>query len=327
MSNYIYSKAGQVGQVPFTVASVGDDVTIATDTQLTTTSGQYLPTFYYKNLTVNAGATLTTSNPCKGLIIIVSGTLTLNGKISMTARGYGSATLPTTDTVDLFTVGSMRRLGIHEVSFVAAERPLNATFPIGQQVSPVTPAGSNGSSGQTTMSCGGGGGSYYTASYQVSAGGLGYVFSGGSGACGAMPTGEAASWPSTTLVNYGLAGGYVSNSGNRWLGGAGNPGEGGTWNSLTSVGATGTGGLLIVVANTIQGTGQFVSKGSNGGASSGNYSGGAGSGGGIVFVRCITHNSFDYINGIDTSGGLSDKSGNFDGRDGGTGYQSFEVFA
>ena len=221
------------------------------------------------------------------------------------------------------------RYGIYEPHIIPEkptieDSPANATFPIGPQISPVTPAGSNGSSGQATLSCGGGGGSYYTASYQISAGGLGYVFSGGSGACGAV---ENASFAAVAPVNYGLAGGYCVYQTNHWLGGAGNPGEGGTWAGLTSIGQTGTGGLLIVVANIIQGTGKFVSKGSNGGASSGVYSGGAGSGGGIVFVRCVTNNSFDYGTGMDTTGGLATTEGTLDGKNGGEGYKSFEVFA
>jgi hypothetical protein len=166
MSNYIYSKRDQIpwGGIYSTDNST---TTITTNTQLSVSSGQYLPTFYYQNLTINAGVTLTTSNPCKGLILIVKGTLTLNGVISMTARGFGSASLPTPDTVDLYTLVNSRmlRLGIYEATQSPTDRPNNATFPIGQQVSPITPKGSNGSSGQNTLSCGGGGGSYNTGDY------------------------------------------------------------------------------------------------------------------------------------------------------------------
>ena len=317
--------------MPFTIpANNRTDATISVDTQLTTTSGQYLPTFYYRNLTVNSGVTLTTSNPCKGLILVVTGTLTLNGTISMTARGFGSATLPSPDAVNLYTLSHVRRIGLYE-PFEITDSPSNAIFPISTQTSPITPAGSNGSSGQMTLSCGGGGGSYGTTGYQVCPGGLGYVFSGGSGACGIY---GAASGDSrfTTIQpeNYGLTGGYAIYN-VPWLGGAGNPGGGGLispWGGLPSLGETGTGGLLIVVANIIQGTGKFVSKGSNGGASSvaGTYSGGGGSGGGIVFVRCVTNNSFDYGTGINTTGGLANTDGTWDAKNGGEGYKSFEVF-
>ena len=41
----------------------------------------------YNSLTVNAGHTITPDQPCRGMIIYVKGDCTVNGKISMTARG------------------------------------------------------------------------------------------------------------------------------------------------------------------------------------------------------------------------------------------------
>ena len=41
----------------------------------------------YSQLTVNSGYVLTTDQPCRGLFIMVTGNCTLNGSISMTARG------------------------------------------------------------------------------------------------------------------------------------------------------------------------------------------------------------------------------------------------
>jgi len=48
----------------------------------------------YNSLIVNAGHTLTPDQPCRGMIIYVKGDCTVNGKISMTARG--AAADPTT---------------------------------------------------------------------------------------------------------------------------------------------------------------------------------------------------------------------------------------
>ena len=48
----------------------------------------------YTSLTVNAGHTLTPDQPCRGMIIYVKGDCTVNGKISMSARG--AAANPTT---------------------------------------------------------------------------------------------------------------------------------------------------------------------------------------------------------------------------------------
>jgi hypothetical protein len=41
----------------------------------------------YTDLTINAGHTLTVSNRCKGLLVYVNGNCTINGTLSMTARG------------------------------------------------------------------------------------------------------------------------------------------------------------------------------------------------------------------------------------------------
>ena len=41
----------------------------------------------YSSLTVNSGATLTTDQPCRGLVIYVDGDCTINGTLSMDARG------------------------------------------------------------------------------------------------------------------------------------------------------------------------------------------------------------------------------------------------
>ena len=48
----------------------------------------------YNTLTVNAGHTITTDQPCRGMIIYVNGDCVVNGKISMTGRG--AAADPTT---------------------------------------------------------------------------------------------------------------------------------------------------------------------------------------------------------------------------------------
>ena len=68
------------------------DVTISGNTTLTVqnTNGSYdgdMVFKQYNTLTINAGQTLSTNVPCRGLFIYVRGNCTINGVIDMTARG------------------------------------------------------------------------------------------------------------------------------------------------------------------------------------------------------------------------------------------------
>jgi len=68
---------------------------ISSDTQLTVLNknGSYDGDYVlrqYTSLTINSGATLTTDQPCKGLFIYVEGNCTINGTLSMRARGAAS---------------------------------------------------------------------------------------------------------------------------------------------------------------------------------------------------------------------------------------------
>lgn len=68
---------------------------IATNTNLTVPNknGSYDGDYVvkqYSSLTINSGVTLTTDQPCKGLFIYVDGDCTINGTLSMRARGAAS---------------------------------------------------------------------------------------------------------------------------------------------------------------------------------------------------------------------------------------------
>jgi len=63
------------------------DVTISSNTSLAVTEDAGPAIVNYSTLTVNGSTTLTTDNRCKGLVIYVTGNCTINGTISMTARG------------------------------------------------------------------------------------------------------------------------------------------------------------------------------------------------------------------------------------------------
>jgi hypothetical protein len=67
-------------------------VTIASNTSLTVPNkvGSYdgdMLVRNYSSLTINSGVTLTTDQPCRGMLIYVTGNCTINGTLSMTARG------------------------------------------------------------------------------------------------------------------------------------------------------------------------------------------------------------------------------------------------
>jgi hypothetical protein len=76
-------------------SGVDGSVTISSNTNLVVPNkngsydGDYV-VMNYSSLTINSGVTLTTDQPCKGLLIYVSGDCTINGTISMRGRGAAS---------------------------------------------------------------------------------------------------------------------------------------------------------------------------------------------------------------------------------------------
>lgn len=312
----------------------------------------------YRNLTINNGSTLTTSNRCCGLVLVVDGDLTVNGTISMTARGanlqppsdhritnkllpgkevYYEIDIPATaDEIAAFLLKEKRRY--HSLDELPAiYRPtLYARGPQGNVYTPaadlgvIPAAGADGgaaisSSGAgntggagTSRKCGGGGSGGVYASGVSGAGGAGTCYSGGSGGGGARS--EAGG----DGGNYGGAGGAGGGPSNDCGGGgAGNPGgipksTGGK----AKDGGTGTGGLLIVVC-----TGEIILNGSivSVGAAGGNagQGGGGGSGGGSinVFYRSLTNNG-----SILASGGAGGVAGSGGGGAGGAGCVTLDQY-
>lgn len=309
--------------------TIPDSVTIASNTQLTVYSGELLPMFWYKDLTINVGATLTASTTSRGLIIAVKGTLTLNGVISMTAKGFGFATLPNTRYLNLYALldGKMV-MGVQPCNCVGEvssnTKPTIYTsdkhiFTIDNSITTAAAIGSHGIDGNKIGLCGGGGASLMGAGYDGRVGGMGYMFSGGSGAGGSRyGAGDIASWAGYAPVNYGLNGGYTynTNSATAYCGGAGNPG--------IAYAQTGTGGLLIVVANEIKGSGNLESKGMQGGYDpGGGVYAGSGSGGGAIIVRYLSSSTLVSSTQIVTTGGLGYAG---QGKNGGKGHVSYECF-
>lgn len=312
----------------------------------------------YRNLTISYGATLTTSNRCCGLVLVVDGDLTVNGTISMTARGasfqppsnhritnellpgndvYYEIDIPATaDEIAAFLLREKRRY--HSLDELPAiYRPtLYARGPVGNVYAPadlgVIPAiggaggagrqntNGNGSAGTagTDRKCGGGGGG-------AVGGGSGTGGNGSAGTCysGGTGGGGGASGAGGAGVAYGGAGGAGSASSNNYAGGgAGNPGGAGSGTGTTSGGGTGTGGLLVVICTGKITVNEVIS--SNGSAGGGGASaGGGGSGGGSVN---LFYSSIENNGTIQASGGSGGVGGAGSGGAGGAGCVTLDQY-
>ena len=228
------------------------------------------------NLTIDAGQTVIPTVRKLFTVVYVAGNLTVDGSISMTARGANHN--GTGDSGGATTAGDLRIAtgtfsGVSNPQVPAAGAAGGATSTAGSNV------GSAGSSGAT----GGGGGGAGRGGATGGSGATGTTFSGGSGGGG----GRGAN--GTNAVANGGAGGDGGSNGSAFVngGGAGNLGGlgySGTTPSPTNDGAAGTGGVLIIICTgTLSGSGTIAANGSLGGGVSASTYGG-GSGGGSVTV-------------------------------------------
>ena len=256
----------------------------------------------YNNFTINEGHVVTPTNRCKGLYLNILGDLTVNGTLSMTARGC---------------VGEGCNIGIdysERVIYYASENIFPDDFTV---IGPVGGLGIVGPrcSDAVNNACGSGGGAGEENSGVR--GGNGTCFSGGSGAGGGCSYHSGRSY----ARYYGYAGNDNGGAGGDGYyhggncaaygggGGAGNPG--GTCRKQSSRnGQNGTGGLLILFCNrlVLGENGKIESNGSNGGdgekgRTDVRYASrvGSGSGGGAIhiFYKQIIGN----INNITANGG------------------------
>jgi len=100
------SEAGGPGSSSYGTTVPND--TACYETTVLSTSGSYDGDMWvgnFTNLTVDADVTLTTDRPCRGMFIYCSGDCTINGALSMTARG-GLANPTTSGGSDSNAVGS-----------------------------------------------------------------------------------------------------------------------------------------------------------------------------------------------------------------------------
>lgn len=321
-----------VGNCNYFGSGSDGDVTYSSSTNLACTLDSDMKVMNYDSLTINSGVTLTTDNRCKGLFIYVKGNATINGTLSMTARGASvdpvsagvSATglrLPMLKSgeTDTLAAADFAGAGSAVISAVGNQPGISGNGKIytiaragaagGSRSCEGTGGGGSSGAGQSGGGGGAGGGSGQCGGY----GAAGTVFSGGSGGANANRDGAA----------NGGAGGSATEE--RSGGGAGNPGGSGGGNNGTA-GASGTGGLLILVVGgdlTIGGSGSIAANGSVGGNSvpcdgcDYSFVDGAGSGGGNILV--LHAGSLSNSGSIAASGGSSGGGGYYGSGSGGAG--------
>lgn len=276
----------------------------------------------YTSLTINSGDTVTVDQPCRGLFILVNGDCTINGTLSMTARGAyanptssgasdsnpvdgsglrfpfltasGSDSLTASSSL-LNGCGTEARSVISNFADISSDgNTLNVTrdgniggagrYASGSSMVSGLPGGSS-----LNSTGGGGSGTAYYGGTTSRAGAKGSCFSGGSGsgACRGYSSGFTnGSYP----VDYGGAGGnggYNAPWGNVSGGGAGNPGGSSGSTAYSTYGENGTGGLIILVVKgilTIGSSGSIQAHGAAGGQDGGATLYAGSSGGGRIIV-------------------------------------------
>jgi hypothetical protein len=298
------------------------NVTISSNTNLSSTTDGDIIYKNYMNLTINSGCTLSVSNRCKGLWIRVRGTLVLNGTISMTQKAP-----------KLQNAGSDLYLCYSDIKVPAIGAAGGAR--VNTINSPGNPGG-NGVDGQ----CGGGGsGGFHPYSWGTDvysgAGAAGFSAGGGSGGSGA---GATTNYTTRLGGNNGLPyGGNGGNGvgGNAFASGGGAGGDGSSGGTGTcnynyyyaGGGSPGAGGVLIIMANRIEGTGSLTSIGSNGGwawnATGGGAGGGGGSGGGSITLYYATTSADWPMNVAGGAGG----AGAGGGAGGAGGYGTYRYYS
>lgn len=283
--------------------------------------------FVNGDLTINSGQTFIPSVRKLFTVLYVNGNLTVNGTISMTARGANHS-------------ASGANIAATEIRLINGTYSgvLNPSVPSsggsGASASIMGNGNANGVTGTSGSNggCGGGGSggvrnNTNTGTATSGAGSAGTSFTGGTGGGGVWTNGGSATAGSG--VANGGAGGNGATEGNAsagGFGGAGNP-AGTSVGPLTQTGGTGTGGVLFIVVNgQLLGNGTIEANGSSGGTYVGadlrGTSGGGGSGGGSITIFTSLNNSTCSVTANGGSGGTgtgSCSSGTCQGGNGGAG--------
>ena len=362
--NQIYSNNKSVGSLSsnnnFFGSEQDGDVSFLTSTNISSTNNGEIVVKQYKSCSISLGATVTTSNPCRGLVIFCTGDLTIGGTLTMTAKGGGVGNKSTefnyniADTSLSFTTSS---LGVQSWNFSPSDsvwypkykqnvliRTIGSPTPSGAGTAGVYSCGSGGAGAKGQWWCpapttmpfswgpspqpGGSGG----------LGGTGTIFAGGGG--GGGQGGGYCSYNvepgSSAVFEVGGSGGY-GDSGynpnptpspiNPGYGGGGggagySAGSGGGGSPTATSGTSGAGGLLIIIVRgNVSITGTISSNGSNGGTGGGGANGGGGGGSGGGRIIIVYGGTYSNSGTIQANGG----SGNpYDGGAGAVTIQKID---
>lgn len=312
-------------------------VTIGTNTTFTSSVDGNPVVRQYENLTINNGATVTVGNRCRGLVIYVKGNCTINGTVTMSAKG-AIAGASTTMYPEIFLRKNTSGSYIIDPGSMTLPSD-NVLLPMENDVQPsytgnvvmfnVPRAGASGGSGFTPSAgsngvngqCGGGGGGG-AGRYNANGGGSGAsgsCYGGGSGGGGSG--GSDVHKPGGNAVAYSGAGGDgVGSEGGKGGGGAGNPGGAGY-----NTGSLGVGGVIYLIVGgnlTIGSTGVVSARGSDGGNSNAGYGsrGGPGGGSGGGSITMIYGGSYSNAGSVVAPGGNGGTGGYYsNGAAGGAG--------
>lgn len=315
-------------------------VTISSNTSLVVPNknGSYdgdMVVMNYQSLTINNGVTLTTDQPCRGLLIYVDGNCTVNGILSMKQRGAlanptvngasdlnpvssdglrfpfrtssGTTSLSSSNIL-LNGCGNLARSSIENHPSLFSNGTVITISRTGAAGGGSNSSGNNGSTGQ---SGGGGGGQSLQGQAPQGVGGngaAGTCFSGGSGG-GGGGWDNGAGGPGTLYGGRGGDGNGAGGCNFHTGGGSGNPRGNGTCSNVAA--EEGTGGLIVLVVKgnlTIGSGGRITAEGSAGGyptaTNLGNSRGGGSGGGNIV----LAYSGIYTNNGTVTANGTSSNS-------------------
>ena len=278
----------------------------------------------YTSVTINSGHTVTTSNRCKALWIYCTGDVTINGTLSMTARGAAA-----TGSNDVLKYSGTQSKVFKTFRMSASGGAGgNIALMVGSRTGITGTNGTASISGNTISITTGGGGSgggpdtSQGPSY-AGFGGSGSSYSGGPGGGGFVQRSLCSGQIDYVMdgSNHGGTGGsgkslpaFIAGSG------AGNPGGTGGIGVCSSgpsgnQAPSGTGGIIFIIAkgNVTIGSGGIISAdGTVGGAYSFNGDGGGGSGGGaIVILRGGNYSNSGTIQSNGGAGGAGATGGGY----------------
>ena len=305
------------------------DFTFSSNTNITSDNHGEIVVKQYKTCVISLGVTVTTSNPCRGLVFLCTGDLTIDGTLTMTAKGGGVGNKATefnyniADTSLSFNTSSNGGSGVQSWNFSPSgsvwypryRQNVSIRNPVAAPSSPSSPGaagvfscGAGGSGGLGSSNCptgpaaGGPGGNGAVGSLFTGGGGGG---GGGSAFCTFIPSGGSAVNEIGGAGSSG-AGGQGNGGGGGGAGNAAGPGGGGP-GGTGSTGSTGVGGLVIlIVRGNVTITGTISSNGAGGGFGVGGGGSGGSSGGGRIII--VYGGTYSNIGTVQANGGSSGAS-------------------